>query len=45
MSSSDDEYFDIDELQEEGKDAGKNKNYDDLSENSDQDEVNLIFFF
>jgi len=41
MSSSEDEYFDIDELQKEGKEVGKNKNDVDLSENSDQDEVNF----
>nr|CAD2185202.1 unnamed protein product [Meloidogyne enterolobii] len=43
MSSSDDEYFDIDELQKEGKDVGKNKNDVDLSENSDQDELQVAF--
>uniref|UniRef100_A0A915MG70 hydroxyacid-oxoacid transhydrogenase n=1 Tax=Meloidogyne javanica TaxID=6303 RepID=A0A915MG70_MELJA len=43
MSSSDDEYFDIDELQKDDKDVGKNKNDVDLSENSDQDELQVAF--
>uniref|UniRef100_A0A914L704 Uncharacterized protein n=1 Tax=Meloidogyne incognita TaxID=6306 RepID=A0A914L704_MELIC len=43
MSSSEDEYFDIDELQKEGKEVGKNKNDVDLSENSDQDELQVAF--